>query len=116
MFNIDPSPILFGDKQYAVHCETEEQAEAFFDYLRINFPERIKGWSSDGCMWDTYKQNTTYSPCLNGKGAYNRLTYYFKDWFYENDYEVVEFLDLCVQEIPDINEEDVSCLLGLTSE
>ena len=113
MDEIDVSVLLNTDQMFAVNCTTQEEADRFIEFLKLNYPERAR-WSGspDHHEWPAYKERTCYSPCLNGKGAQGRLTYYYKEWFPENGYTVIDFRDLCVP-VPEINQDEFAGLFNM---
>ena len=109
---LDFSPIMYGDTLYAVHCRTEEQADALLACLMEAFPENTRYWSRDDNKWWNYEEYTCYAPYLNGAGNDNRLVYCSLDYFIKSGYEIVEFEALSIEnEILEVTTEDFATLI-----
>lgn len=110
---LDVSVLLEPGKMFAVKCKTQEEADIFIEFMKRNYPDKVRSWNGPSDhYWSQYYGRTCYSPCLNGEGARNQLTYYYEEWFNENGYIVVDCESLRTQ-FMDICQDEFACLFDI---
>lgn len=113
---VDLSRLSEKGVKWAVHCPTEESAEAFMEAMRQQYPKHVELWM-DTTRWDTYWGDTVYSPDINGACEDNRVTYSDLEFFMDprHGFTVVSFDSLCVssEDLPEFDVSDVDSLLSM---
>lgn len=71
---------------YVMHCDTEEKAKIFCDFLDDEGRTWISGVAYNGeTFWEKYKKDTVYN--------FNKGTYAYKEYAEEESYTILEFDD-----------------------
>lgn len=97
--NLEP---LLGDRRYAVHCSTIEEAKHFVNQIKKQYPSKARGWNYGQTSWQE-DEEMCYAPYLNES---NTLVWCNKGYYEENNYTIFEFTDLLPE--VDIEESELS--------
>ena len=102
---IDYTPLFEKGKNFAVHCETEEEAEHFIARMICDHSERSSSWTLGETRYERYRENTCYNPRLNTSS--NGMSYCSLRYYKENGFTIIPFRDLLISYV-DIIESDQS--------
>ena len=114
--DVDFSAISSGRREFAVLCNTEDEAECLINAAHTQFPE-TRGGPFDHCTYFN-DEGTYYFLNLNGAdsnsyGSAPRLTYSWNSNYVEtHGYVVVPFCVLLKPRELDPSDEDISMLIG----
>lgn len=86
---------LIQDPKVAVFCATEDQAEAFCDEMRRQYPERMALWEGRSYWSHRYESDPgiCYSPYINGNNGY--MTWSSRTHYLREGFTVINFEELC---------------------
>ena len=95
----------------AVRCSSEDEARALIYNIRKQFPDMATHWTIDENHWNEYKMDTCYTLFYSGMTRPQGLCFYYIEWYLKNNYEIVEFADLCNQVEIEESEMSIDVLL-----
>lgn len=105
---------MFEHPKCAIHCTTEDEAKTLIHNIKTQFSLMAgTSWSVDTNNWDLYGKNTGYTLFYSGDREATGLSYFYLDWFRENNYEIVEFSELYNPVELEESEMPIESILGL---
>lgn len=85
---------LISERPIAVHFQTKNEAELFFNEMKKQYPEYVRGWSRVIYNYEEYRSDggVCYCPYFNEK--YGGMTHGSRRVYEDKGYAVLEFTEL----------------------
>ena len=103
---LDLSPLL-AEGKFAVHCQTEYEAECLLAEMKRSYPDKCGQWSLPNVHWeDTEDEGQLYFPDINNA---ERTRYCWSSMSYDekDDYTIIECCMLFATPPAEIEESNI---------
>ena len=110
---IDFTLLCDNAQGYAVHCQTEEEAELFLEWAKRLYPGYCNSW--EDTKYDDHEENTIYtfdSDYGNGKWFKGGLRYGSMQAAIDIGYTIIEFADIYKPAEIVEGDQPISLLIG----
>lgn len=82
----------------AVNCRTEEEALHFLASMKCQHPDKCETWDWPETNYESYGEETVYCAGLHPNDFYSRMMYGTVSSFTADDYTVIPFSALAIEE------------------